>query len=138
MLRRDVPVVLFLGGNDLLRDTPVRSVRLAFRSLLRLFRKKLPGVVLILIKLPAFPRCSGRPRQLESIDQFNTFLSTLKDMRTSVVHLSQELKSTAFFHLYYGRSKRPDGVHLNDEGYRTLVRMLTQELIKRHEAGQDS
>jgi len=26
VLRGDVPVVLFLGGNDLLRDTPVRGV----------------------------------------------------------------------------------------------------------------
>jgi len=123
-----VPIVVFIGGNDLLAKKEVSQVIQQYLSMVRLFRRALPGVKLILVALPIFPCCYESHELKVSISEFNQFLYTLCNPNTVVIDLGPHVRTPEYFHRYYPRSRKPDGLHLNHKGYDILVGLLVEAL----------
>src|SRR5436190_7413948 len=120
----DVPLVVFVGGNDILNGVAVEIVKGQYLSLVRLIRRKLPNITLFLICLPIFPRSTNKPTEVESLQNFNLFLNSLSNDRTFTIALKLYVRSPDNFHRFYSRSNRPDLLHLNARGYEVLVGLL--------------
>ena len=117
----DVPLVVFLGGNDILNGANFDTVKSQYLSLVRLIRRRHPSITLFLVCLPIFPRCVNNPLQVNTLNKFNLFLNSLSNDKTFSIPLNLHLNSPEYFHAFYPRSSRTDLLHLNQRGYQVLI-----------------
>lgn len=116
----NIPLVVFIGTNDIFKDSDDSEMCAQYTALLKFLRKSSPDVALILLQLPTYPRAQKSPSKIEKISKFNQFLSTLNNNRTKVFSLQNRLDPYQDFHRFYARSSRVDGIHLNDMGNKKL------------------
>jgi lysophospholipase L1-like esterase len=127
-IQASIPLLILIGTNDFLDSIDPRDFKNQFLSLLRLVRRKLPGIVIILATLPQYPRISQDLHAVQTLHLINRFLVTLRSDTTRVIQLAAHLSSPQFFHSYYGASRRVDKIHLNNLGHQTLLSLLKREL----------
>lgn len=123
-----VTMVLCLGVNDILRNTPMRTLKEGFLAILRLFRRRYPTVSVYVLAIPLLPRLLRNQVAIEATIKFNKFLLTLQTSSTRVVDLSVLNGRKKYFEAVY-RDGRPDLIHLNDLGHSLLVRKLLGDLL---------
>ena len=122
----EIPLVIFLGTNDIFKNTKVQRMCSQYKSLVRFLRNQCPSLRLVLTQLPNYPRAQASSEQLEKISKFNQFLSTLFNEQTKVLSVQQWQFSATDFHQYYPNGGRKDGIHFNDKGNRKYAYRLQQ------------
>ena len=123
--RADVPLLIFIGGNDILNGAEVDQVKIQYLSLVRLLRRRLAKIFLFLICLPIFPRSLNNNTEVNKLLNFNLFLNSLGNNTTIIIPLNLHLTSIEHFHQFYPKSSRPDLLHLNHKGYQVLLDLIT-------------
>lgn len=121
------PLLLLLGTNDFLGQTPESVFKNELLSLLRLLRRTNPGIRLILVPLPNYPRARDSKSQ-ERLNRVNLFFQTLQSTDLKVVKLTIEFSRLDFFHRKYQNSNRRDDIHFNDLAHRALVPLVNQAI----------
>src|SRR5436190_22078646 len=69
----DVPLVIFVGGNDILGGAELDHVKSQYLSLVRLVRRRLPTISIFLACMPIFPRSKNKPAEVKNLMEFNFF-----------------------------------------------------------------
>lgn len=123
-----IPLLIFLGTNDIFKDTGSSEMCSQFKSLLKLVRRTSPGITIIIVQLPAYPRAQFTPSKLQQIDKFNIFLGTLKNENTKIVSTQNLLHNEHDFHKYYKHNGRLDNIHLNDNGNQKVALKVIESL----------
>lgn len=124
----EIPLLLWIGTNDIFSNTSITMMTQQYVSLLRVIRKRYLGTRLILLGLPYFPRSEYTPHTIDKITQFNTFLHTLSNQNTQPIFLTHVLNSNKYYLHTYRHSNRRDDIHLNNIGNQILVKHLTHQL----------
>lgn len=124
-----VPLVLFIGTNDVLKGRSFQQIKCDLLSLLRFFNRTNPGIKLILNELPFYPRVWNSSGILRTIHQFNMFISTLQSPSVQVLRVPHTLNAhSEFYHYRYAHSRRIDQIHFNNSAYLVVAQGL-KELI---------
>lgn len=124
-----IPVLLFIGTNDLTKGTQYEGFVNNYLSLLRLLKRLYGFHKLIMMKIPAYPLFSNKQQTLLLIHKINKFLSTLQRDELSILHLPSINRGNLFyFEQFYGKSHRRDLVHLNNLGFQYISTTLMHEL----------
>jgi len=127
ILDRNIPLLIFVGTNDIFKGTTVNHMNNQVKSLVKLITRLYPGIPIILSELPAFPK--GSPAELHRAKLFNKFLSTLASPDRSIVIFPSQLimVQRSHFQRYY-----PDGridlIHFSTIGNRVFLTELYQFL----------
>jgi hypothetical protein len=130
-LNGNFPVVLFIGTNDIVRNTSINDLKNQFLSLIKLIRKFYAPELLLILALPAFPRYLNQDEHLARIDTINQFLATLQSDSTHLLRLPMTIQNTyTFFHQHYEHSRRVDKIHLNDKAFIQLTKIIKQTVMK--------
>lgn len=125
-------IIIFIGTNDLLSSTPATVFKNQFLSLIKLLSKIFAKSQLIFVELPVFPRLQHNPSFTRSVEATNLFLRSLRSDRIAVVTLPPHLNNQQYFHAFYGKSKRRDGIHLNNLGYQELTPYIVSAIVQWH------
>jgi lysophospholipase L1-like esterase len=111
-----IPLVVFIGTNDIFKNTEHNHMCNQYKSLLRYVRNCTPGISIILVQLPTFPRALTRTGRTREIDMFNKYLATLANSKTKIFSFQDWLDQGTDFHKFYAHTSRVDGIHLNNRG----------------------
>lgn len=114
-------ILLFIGANNLLSNTPLVTIKQQFISLLKFLTRVFPLCVVFLMELPIFPRHRASPDLVQSIQRVNALLRTLQSDRVVPLSLPPQFISPQFFNTFYPKSRRRDGIHFNDAAHAMLV-----------------
>lgn len=123
-----MPLLLFLGVNDILRATPFEKFKKIFLSIIRILRRRLPGVAIIISEIPYMPRVSDSPSKILLVEQYNEFFASLQTTNVRLLHTASLTKHASNFHMYYSNSSKKDLIHLNTKGYFALMQTLITSL----------
>lgn len=122
-------ILLCLGTNDIVKNTPLATVKTQFLSLLKLIRKRHAPKLLLILALPPFLRFIHNNDTLAKLDDFNKFLSTIQTHSTRLLRLAITTQNAhQFFEPRYYPSGRKDGIHLNANAFAHLTTMLAMQL----------
>jgi lysophospholipase L1-like esterase len=131
-LEVNLPTVLFLGTNDILKGVELDHFKNRIKSLLRILRKRYRPSHLFIIALPPYPKLHYQPQTLARIDNINQFLSTLQSTVTHLIRLPINIRNAhEFFQMNY-RNGRPDQIHFNNKAFHTLSEILENLLQAEH------
>lgn len=108
------PVLMFIGTNDILRGADSLAVKQQYKSLIRLLRRRFPGIFLIILQVPDFPKIRQDPSALATVAYFNKCVEGFQASDTSVLRVAVPLGEEKYFCKFYGRSRKRDGIHFND------------------------
>lgn len=122
----DIPLLVLIGTNDFLSGVGPAFFKNQFLSLLRLIRRTYPGIVVILVTLPSYPRVRSNSAAIQELHRINSFLLTLQSESTKVVKLPHYFANLDFFHAFYGKSRRRDGIHFNKLAHQALEPLLLE------------
>lgn len=125
-------ILIFIGANNLLQSTQPKVFKKQVLSLVKLLVKIFPNSQLIFAELPVFPRVQQNPSLIRSIEAANTFLRSLRSDRTAVVSVPPQLTNSKYFHAFYGKSNKRDGIHLNHLGYKELTPCIVSVIRQWH------
>lgn len=125
----DFPLIVFIGGNDILQAVPLEQVKNRYKSLIRLLRRRYPDIRLVLTCMPIFPRCQGNFREVSDLENFNKFVASFSNDKTAIVPLNKHVTTSEYFIKRYPHSGRADLLHLNKKGYDVLVGLLSDCLL---------
>lgn len=118
-------VVVYAGDNDLASGKSPEQVAADFRALVEKVRKALPKTRVVYI---AIKPSLARWKLIETIRKANDLISesSKKDSRVILVDVEKEMLGAD------GRPRpelfKPDGLHLNDEGYAVWARLVRPHL----------
>jgi len=127
-LRGNVPLILFLGTNDFFTRVQPSVFRDSLKSFLRFLRRTYAGCRLVLFTLPTYPRVGNSVPELQRRQRINNFLVTLQSDIVRVIRLPENFSCPDYFHAFYGKSWRRDGMHFNDRAYCELLPLLLKAL----------
>lgn len=125
-------IIIFIGANNLLKSTPATTFKTQFLSLVKFLSKIFSKSQLVFAELPVFSRFHQDPSFVRSVEATNLFLRSLRSDRVAVVSLPPHLNNEQHFHAFYGRSKRVDGIHLNQLGFEVLTPSLISAIAQWH------
>lgn len=132
VIQSHIPLLVFLGNNDFLANVEITVFKNTFLSFLRLLRRNYPGMVIVFTTLPLYPRIRNSLSAVNRLRQMNRFLLTLTSEFTKVIGLPDELDDVKYFHVYYGRSMRRDGIHFNNGAFSALVPEIERTISQFH------
>lgn len=126
---RGRPVIILIGTNDILSNSPLDKFRLLYRSIVRYLRRL--KCVITLCELLPIPKLGGEELEDGPVECINKFIrsfepSGIKLIHTHSVFVESGCIKSHLFCQYLGRSRRVDLVHPNKEGLCCLL--LTLEL----------
>lgn len=124
-----IKLLIFVGTNDIFKNSQQAEMQNQFKSLLKLIRRQSPGLSVIISQLPVYPRARNSHTKMQNINEFNQFLSTLANENTAILSPSTFLDIKYDFHKYYSYSLRVDGIHLNDRGNKIFLSHLKRKLF---------
>lgn len=124
----NIPLLLFVGTNDIFRNTPIHFMQQQLLSLLKYIRRQNPQIKIILTQLPMYPRSANNAPQIALINQFNQFLHTLTNQHTKFFQTNSFLDPVLDFHFRYRHNGKVDKIHLNCSGNQKLLSYLSQLL----------
>lgn len=109
-------VLMFIGTNDVLARLGADSitVKQQFKSLVRLLRRRFPGILLTILQVPDFPKIQQNPPAFAAVAFLNKCMKGFHALDTLVLRIAVPLADTKFFCKCYGSSSRRDGIHFND------------------------
>lgn len=119
-----IPLLIFIGTNNIFRDTPLSVMQDQIISLIKFIRRTNPQIRIILTQLPLYPRAQHTAHWIAAIDQFNKFLHSLQNSSTQFFKLQNFLGSSRNFQLRYKHNGRPDGIHFNNLGNQKFIQHL--------------
>lgn len=123
-IQPNIPLLFFLGTNDFFANVDFTVFKNSFLSFLRLLRRTYPGMAIVFTTLPNYPRIRNSTPELARLGKVNRFLLTLRSDSVKVIELTDELNQLQFFHAYYGKSNRHDGIHFNDGAFGKLIPLI--------------
>jgi lysophospholipase L1-like esterase len=127
-------VVICIGTNDIIKNTPLGDLKNQFLSLLRLVRKKFSPKLLLILAIPQILRFLYNKVVLDKIDTFSSFLSTLQTDTTHIIRLPSSAHNLhQFFEHRYHPSRRPDGIHLNNFSFSCISQIIELEIKTLHQ-----
>ncbi len=117
--------LLLIATNDIKLRRSYSQITKDLVSLVRIIRKFIhKNSTLIITKLPFFPKYRHSPHILQLIDRVNKFIASLVNSHTRFLDWEFSLDLDAYFHQHYFRSRRPDQLHLNNQGFSLLLDLL--------------
>jgi hypothetical protein len=126
---RDIEIVLLMCGiNNIGRGEPLESCAKKFTGLLALTREKLRPRKIIVVSVMPIRQTDEKSRNINAnISEFN---NRIKAMCAGNDATFVDLTSVVAGHPDNGLSEKltPDGLHLNDQGYRAIAATLCQFL----------
>jgi lysophospholipase L1-like esterase len=124
-----LPLLIFVGTNDITKHTPIKRLKNEFLSLLRLIKRLYAPSTILILALPPFLRYLNSPKVLGQIDDFNKWLATLQSTHTCVITLPiYQQNARHYFLPFYYNSSRPDRIHLNHHAYQLLIKEVGKVL----------
>lgn len=126
--------IVWLGTNDVLTED-VKGFKINYRDIVRICSKKFDRV--ILVELPPIPRASAL---FNSVRECNSYIESFQTHKIKVAKINHLFFSVSpptpnsvsleYFEEFMGhaRNRRPDGIHLNQDGF-ILVRDKLKEML---------
>lgn len=128
----NIPLLIFLGTNNVFKNTPLPIMKQQYISLLRIIRRTCPHIQIIITQLPLYPRALQDQSQITKIHQFNKFLHTLSSKNTHFFETQIFLDSARDYQHQYRYNGRTDKIHFNHSGNLKFAKSLSHLLQKGH------
>lgn len=130
VLDSSTPLLLFIGTNNIFKNTPFSVMQKQFKSLLRFIRRTHPHINnIILTQLPLFPRAKNNLSQIWTIHKFNKFLHSLTNQNTQFFQTQNFLDPLSDFQPKYSKNGGVDKIHFNNIGHSKFAIHLSQYFI---------
>lgn len=121
-------VIVLIGTNDILRGISFDSLRVLYRSLIRLLRRL--SCTIVLCEVLPIPRLKGG-RGSELLGQLNRYIRTFEPSGVQVLHIhdafcdGEDVKQSLFCEsMGTGNRRRVDLIHPNSSGLDVLLTLL--------------
>lgn len=126
-LQANSVTLLFVATNDIKLGRSYTQIVTDFLALLKLLRRLgHPTSVLVITKLPFFPKYKSNHCVLHKIDAVNKFIASLSNASVRFINWEFPLSLEVYFHDRYATSQRIDRLHLNNRGFSFLLRQLSE------------
>lgn len=125
-------ILIFIGANNVLKSTPPLVFKQQLISVNKYLLRIFPNSFIMFAELPVFPRHKHDPILNRSIKSANTLLRSLSSDRVAAIPIPSQLSHPQYFHSFYPKSKRRDGIHLNASGYGLLLPVITRHILQWH------
>ena len=123
-LQVSVPLLLFVGTNDILKGSNWPNIKNQFLALLRLLKRTYPGINIIICQLPFYPRVRSNFAAHILIANTNQLFLSCQASDTLVLRLGDCFRNPRLFHGFYPHSYKPGGIHFNDLAHFKLLPSL--------------
>lgn len=128
---KEAYVVLLIGTNDVMQGTPIKDMKLQFRSLLQLLRR-LRARVLVL-ELPPIARYSLNSEKNKVVKTFNAYIRSCCSGPNKVSSLPLyndflvgDCIDQSLYCLVYERTQREDRIHPNSRGLQIIFERVIE------------
>lgn len=125
-------VILMIGTNDLVKRKNLIQAKIMFERTVNLLRVKAERIVLF--TLPPVALYEDDPTHWEMLYSLNNFILSFGNSNDVIVvdimkkMLLKKFKvNLNFYEKVYGKSDKPDLIHLNREGFQVIKKLLDED-----------